>query len=1747
VTQPNVNYSQSVPPQAPTAHQISERQIGQQQQSQQASQQLQDHKMQPQQSSPAYIHAYPVNRGQPRLTAASGSRAMGNAQVITRQQQQQGQNMQQQPQGIVYMQHVNTVPYYSNSPGYFKNNQYFMPQQFGILQVPRPSAGTTHHIAPINTAVAGAGSTQIPMHQPQTHQMNQQMHLQPPYGVMPQRQQQGTEKRQSKRIPIIHPVTNEELKIDKLNNQNSSGSNPHSSALKIEAPSSSQVTNQPHQQHQKSSNEPTSDTSNEPEQSACDHSNVENPAEASSSEEPPHTPVVSANADAPSVDIMPKQSKNVKRMSNKSSEWPTPSTEKTNTDSSSCDNYSKVASSLGNTTSSSSNEWVKNNQTAPKVSSESEHKESQQKHNPKAKHPAHNQQHNAASQSNKGKTASQSENTTNMVANLQQPPPASTKEQPITEPKPVAPVAVQPETTKVESTNSGRNSEKSKQQPSQPVEKVHSEESVSKSNKEKAIETTMSNSSSVSAPIEVVESETANIKASVTNPSTDETDKLINSLDSMSISKNETNAEKNDKLDAKSVEFNNNSQKPVALNADVPAKTIEPAKTTITTTTNTNTTESAAPEIPAPINVSATPNNETQTDLRSSENDFRASEKLETTSSPPNATNNGLVETIINNNLTNTTSANNNQLNNNTVDKDSDNNVVNSAIEKTATEKPQQPTQPAQAARPNVLLAYEEGQWSPENTEGKKWYNRQQIMTLREADASKSLPKIQDNFSLIRKNSPSNNNVNNNKNQSSSSNNRGNQYGKRPSTQGGAGGNQQMSQGGGKGSKSGMIHVSLSLREDVKLNESANAWKPTFLGQQNSNAGEPNNIEMLCKRVRGILNKLTPEKFEPLLEQLQELNIDTNEKLSSVISLVFEKAIDEPNFSSAYAQLCQKLSRPMEEKEEAERKTGEKSSKDTSQPGFKKELLNKCQTEFNTHVANENSIREKLKPMQTELNETQDQNRKLELTMQLEEEERKLRRRSVGTVRFIGELYRQNMLLTSIMEWCVMTLLSIRTEEKLECLCKLLQTVGQKMELKTHDEEYDKKYYRDLTPHFQTMQQIASDKKQSKISSRVRFMLMDVIELRKNKWIPRRVDANPKKMGQILKEADEEQYNKKIQMLASMSNSGMGNANMRGGKDNRDRDRDRNDRGSMSRGGSMSGSGYNNSNKLNRNFQDSDGWIQTGGSKSRGGNNNPSFDPSKFRAPSSIEDITKTSLGTPKQFQWKFNAQPQATTSITNSFSALEPETYKPLSGNRSKEPYHSKGSMERERDGPVSRSGSQHGSRDNSAARNSFSSRSLQQMRPPQMQYNTLPLNSNSSSSSSQRGIRSDNKLNHQSLSSSTTSLSASNLPSSSSLTPSSSDPKLSEDLSADAEKQIQTVLKNLLQKVQKNDLKTYSSLEDSPQLDKINQAHRWALVRDLHNMAVDISGLTEEKSCFIGTICAYWYDHHQITKQDYVKGLSEYITLLGDIVIDVPKIYEWTAHMISVPFFKDIITLNDLKNTAEESRAKLLGILLPFMAYEYGPQYVRDLWKRSDCKWEQFVVNGNVDEFVERNKLRFVQNSNETLPPLNKQIPNDRFRQRLYQLVRKEGFSEKEVDEYIKIHVPTINKQSIRLLTKTLIETALNKTKSMGYALDEDILPRSIDILKLYISGEQKQDLQLESLYAIQLLSNELEHPSGFLYKVFHKLYTEVVPASVFKQWETSKDEQLGKGVAVKNLTSFLKSFDDDESYDSEDEDAK
>lgn len=111
-----------------------------------------------------------------------------------------------------------------------------------------------------------------------------------------------------------------------------------------------------------------------------------------------------------------------------------------------------------------------------------------------------------------------------------------------------------------------------------------------------------------------------------------------------------------------------------------------------------------------------------------------------------------------------------------------------------------------------------------------------------------------------------------------------------------------------------------------------------------------------------------------------------------------------------------------------------------------------------------------------------------------------------------------------------------------------------------------------------------------------------------------------------------------------------------------------------------------------------------------------------------------------------------------------------------------------------------------------------------------------------------------------------------------------------------IKSELKNLLASHLNDEFRNYDDLDKhATKLEKIHENHRWVAVRELYNMAVDISGLKEAKRFFIGEICAFWINCKRITSKDYVRGLGEYVDLMEDTSIDVPKIYEWTAQMMS------------------------------------------------------------------------------------------------------------------------------------------------------------------------------------------------------------------------------------------------------------
>uniref|UniRef100_A0A8C8IFP3 Eukaryotic translation initiation factor 4 gamma 1 n=1 Tax=Oncorhynchus tshawytscha TaxID=74940 RepID=A0A8C8IFP3_ONCTS len=338
------------------------------------------------------------------------------------------------------------------------------------------------------------------------------------------------------------------------------------------------------------------------------------------------------------------------------------------------------------------------------------------------------------------------------------------------------------------------------------------------------------------------------------------------------------------------------------------------------------------------------------------------------------------------------------------------------------------------------------------------------------------------------------------------------------------GGGPRRSQQGQRKEPRRIINISSSLTEDVKLNKAEKAWKPAVkkatsgqaAPEEESDDSEQAKTQELFKRVRSILNKLTPQMFQQLMKQVTELTIDTEERLKGVIDLIFEKAISEPNFSVAYANMCRCL-------------IGLKVPT-TDKPGvtvnFRKLLLNRCQKEFEKDKDDDVIFEKKQKELDAAAMEEKDR-----LKAELEEAKDKARRRSLGNIKFIGELFKLKMLTEAIMHDCIVKLLKNHDEESLECLCRLLSTIGKDLDFEKAKPRMDQ--------YFAQMDKIIKEKK---TSSRIRFMLQDVLDLRRNTWVPRRGEQGPKTIDQIHKDAELEEHREVLKVQQQLLNQ-----NTRGG------------------------------------------------------------------------------------------------------------------------------------------------------------------------------------------------------------------------------------------------------------------------------------------------------------------------------------------------------------------------------------------------------------------------------------------------------------------------------------------------------------------------------------------------------------------------------------------------------------------------
>ncbi|KAK9501016.1 hypothetical protein O3M35_002152 [Rhynocoris fuscipes] len=282
-----------------------------------------------------------------------------------------------------------------------------------------------------------------------------------------------------------------------------------------------------------------------------------------------------------------------------------------------------------------------------------------------------------------------------------------------------------------------------------------------------------------------------------------------------------------------------------------------------------------------------------------------------------------------------------------------------------------------------------------------------------------------------------------------------------------------------------------------------NTAKSRNSNKSQDNEDEELKTEKLMKALRGALNKLTTQnlqKIETTVNEILALPIDTNERLTKVVYQIFSRAISEPSFSKHYAELCRVLSLyiklPLQQSQEQQ---GDQQQQQHS-ASFRKLLLNKCQEEFEKNKNDELNTEARTK----EIEKFPDQKMKEELKLLLLEEERRIRVKKVGLVKFIGELYKLKMITNFIMHGCITVLLDKIDEESLECVCVLLKTVGKDLEQMSYKKDFDQ--------YFQKMLKLRND---PAISTRIRYMLQDVIELRLRNWLPLRNENNPITMEPI--------------------------------------------------------------------------------------------------------------------------------------------------------------------------------------------------------------------------------------------------------------------------------------------------------------------------------------------------------------------------------------------------------------------------------------------------------------------------------------------------------------------------------------------------------------------------------------------------------------------------------------------------------
>lgn len=278
----------------------------------------------------------------------------------------------------------------------------------------------------------------------------------------------------------------------------------------------------------------------------------------------------------------------------------------------------------------------------------------------------------------------------------------------------------------------------------------------------------------------------------------------------------------------------------------------------------------------------------------------------------------------------------------------------------------------------------------------------------------------------------------------------------------------------------------------IELHCAESSWSKAAAAER---ASTLSNEDLVRKEIISILNKLSTDNFDDLYSRIRSLSIDSLELFTEIVSRVYDKAVAESAFADVYAMLVKRLASDYKTFPGVPQSLLDKTGSVT-----RALVLGRCQREYEKRNLYATESWDSLK-LDAAIPDLDPIDRPEGVTLE-QYWRAKLKRRSLGNLKFVGELFKLGVISEIIIVECLLGLVEqpLPGEEELESLAKLLRTTATKLNVKKCAAALEKLFGR--------IEELSCN---PQLSSRSKFILLDLIDERAAGWDATAIAAMKKK------------------------------------------------------------------------------------------------------------------------------------------------------------------------------------------------------------------------------------------------------------------------------------------------------------------------------------------------------------------------------------------------------------------------------------------------------------------------------------------------------------------------------------------------------------------------------------------------------------------------------------------------------------